>query len=196
MSSSQKDTKTRILEATWRLMEQSPGQETSMGAIAKAAGISRQAVYLHFASRTKLLIETLDYVDEVKGLDERLALLDRMAGGAERLDASVEIWGNYIPEIIGVAKTLLQTREGDEAMAAAWHAKMNCLREVCRGIIDTLLREGLLPSHWSPDQATEIFLMTISINNWEQLVQESGWSQAEYIDGMKKLLRSTLIERR
>lgn len=196
MSSNEKDTRERILEATWRLMEQNPGQAISMGAIAAAAGISRQAVYLHFASRTELLIETLDYVDRVKGLDARLAQLDLAAGGAELLDASVEIWGNYIPEIIGMARTLLKTREGDEAMAAAWQAKMGCLRDVCRGIVEILGREGLLASRWSPGEATEVFMVILSIGNWEQLIHESGWSQSRYIDCMKKLLRSTLLEPR
>ncbi len=194
MSSDPKDTRERILQATWELMEQNTGQEISMGAIAAATGISRQAVYLHFTSRTELLIETLDYVDRVKGLDARLAQLEQAAGGIELLDACVEIWGNYIPEIFSVAKTLMSSLEADEAMAAAWHAKMGCLRDACRQIVDTLDREGILSSRWSPDEATEIFFMNISFNNWEQLVQESGWSQTQYIDGMKKLLTSTLLK--
>ncbi len=194
MSSHEKDTRERILEATWQLMERNTGQELSMGAIARAVGISRQAVYLHFASRTELLIETLDYVDRVKGLDARLAQLDQAAGGVERLEACIEIWGNYIPEIIGVAKTLMNSLEADEAMATAWHAKMGCLRNVCREIVETLDRERLLSSRWSPDEATEIFMMTISIGNWEQLVREFGWSQNLYINGVKKLLTSTLIK--
>jgi AcrR family transcriptional regulator len=196
MSSNEKDTKTRILEATWQLMEQSPGQEVSMGAIAEVAGISRQAVYLHFTSRTELLIETLDYVDAVKGLDIRLARLEQMTDGVELLDACVEIWGNYIPEIIGVAKTLLKALETDEAMASAWRTKMGCLREALKGIFQTLHREGLLSARWSPEEAAEIFVMTISTHSWEQFVQEFGWSQAQYIDGMKELLRSTLIQHR
>jgi len=72
MSSKKTDTRTRILTATWHLMEQRRGQGVSMSDIAKAAGISRQALYLHFDSRTELMIATVHYVDEVKGLNERL----------------------------------------------------------------------------------------------------------------------------
>ncbi len=75
MSSKNTDTRTRILEVTWRLMEQHRGQGVRMSDIAKAAGISRQAVYLHFGSRTELMIATSNYVDEVKGLNERLKRL-------------------------------------------------------------------------------------------------------------------------
>ncbi len=194
MSSNTKDTKTRILEATWHLMEDSPGREISMNAIAKAAGISRQAVYLHFASRTELLIATLDYVDNVKGLDARMEQLCQMTDGLELLDACVETWGNYIPEIIGMAKTLLKAQETDLAMANAWHAKMSCLREMCKKIVETLNQEWQLSSRWTPEEAIEIFFMTISINNWMHLVEELGWSQAQYINGMKRLLRSTLVK--
>ncbi|MBA2782057.1 MAG: helix-turn-helix transcriptional regulator, partial [Rubrobacteraceae bacterium] len=38
-------TRTRILEATWRLMEERSGQGVRMRDVAEAAGVSRQAVY-------------------------------------------------------------------------------------------------------------------------------------------------------
>ncbi len=104
MSSDEIDTKTRILEATWQLLEQHHGQGVNMSDIARAAGISRQAVYLHFASRTDLMIATMNYVDEVKGLDERLNLFNSAKTGIELLEACVDVWGNYIPEIYGLAK--------------------------------------------------------------------------------------------
>jgi AcrR family transcriptional regulator len=124
MSSEEVDTRTRILEATWQLLEQHHGQGVKMSDIARVAGISRQAVYLHFASRTELMIATMNYVDEVKGLNERLKRLETMTSGIELLDACVEIWCRYIPEIYGLAKAMLLTRETDEAMAAAWNNSM------------------------------------------------------------------------
>jgi len=193
MSSEEIDTKTRILEATWQLLEQHRGQGVNMSDIAKAAGISRQAVYLHFASRTELMIATMNYVDEVKGLDERLNLFNSAKTGTELLDACVDVWGNYIPEIYGLAKAMLMTRDTDEAMAAAWNNSMNCLREVCQATIDTLRREGKLASGWSPQEATDMFMTMISINNWEQLTIESGWSTEQYVSSMKTLLKRTFI---
>ena len=72
MSGSEIDTKTRILQASYELMEQQQGLYVSMSYIAKAANVSRQAVYLHFASRAELMIATTRYVDDLKGLKERL----------------------------------------------------------------------------------------------------------------------------
>ncbi|MEO1505580.1 MAG: helix-turn-helix domain-containing protein, partial [Pseudomonadota bacterium] len=85
MSSAESDTRTRILQAAWRLLEEGAAG-VRMSDIAKAAGVSRQAVYLHFPTRAKLLIDTTRYVDEVKNIDDRLAA-SRAATGIDRLDA-------------------------------------------------------------------------------------------------------------
>jgi len=188
------DTRTRILTATWQLMEQHRGQGVHMRDIAKAAGISRQAVYLHFASRTELMIATVHYVDEVKGLDERLNQLKAATTGIELLEASVEVWGNYIPEIYGLAKALLSTRDTDEATAAAWNDSMSCLRDACQEIIETLDREEILAPVWSHNEAVEMLFTMLSVHNWEQLTIECGWSTPQYIDWMKTLLRRTFVD--
>ena len=91
------------------------GQEVRMSDIAKAAGVSRQAVYLHFNSRTELMVATTHYIDQVRGLEERLQRYRSATDGVEILDEFVEFWGNYIREIYGIAKALLAVRETDEA---------------------------------------------------------------------------------
>ena len=111
MSSLTIETRTRILEASVRLLEEHRGRSVRMADIAKAAGISRQAVYLHFASRAELLEATTLYLDEILGLEQRLARSRAADSGTERLDAYIEFWGNYIPEIYGVAKALLVAQE-------------------------------------------------------------------------------------
>lgn len=194
MSSNEIDTRTRILESAWHLLEERRGQGVSMGDIAKDVGISRQAVYLHFASRTELMIATMNYVDEVKGLYGRLEKLQSIPSGIELLEACIDIWGNYIPEIYGLAKAMLLTKDSDEAMAAAWNNSMGCLRDVCQQTIETLDREGSLASGWSTKEATDMFWTMISISNWEQLTGECGWSTKQYIDRMKSLLKSTFVE--
>ena len=194
MSSNEIDTRTRILEAAWQLLEKRRGQGVSMGGIAKEVGISRQALYLHFASRTELMIATMNYVDEVKGLYGRLEKLQSIPSGIELLEACIDIWGNYIPEIYGLAKAMLLTKDSDEAMAAAWNNSMGCLRDVCQQTIETLDREGSLASGWSTKEATDMFWTMISISNWEQLTGECGWSTKQYLDRMKSLLKSTFVE--
>ena len=65
MSSKNMQTRSKILQATLELLEAGEGGEIRMGDIAKRAGISRQALYLHFATRAELLVETTFYLDEL-----------------------------------------------------------------------------------------------------------------------------------
>lgn len=196
MSSEEIDTRTRILEATWRLLEERQGQGVSMSDIAQAAGISRQAVYLHFKSRTELMIATTQYVDEIKGLDERMQQLYAAANGTALLESCVEVWGAYIPEIYGIAKALLAIRETDEAAAAAWAGSMGCLRDVCREIIGALDREGRLAEQWSPAEAVDMLYALLSVQNWEQLTVESGWSTEQYVEWMKLVVGRVFVDGR
>ena len=193
MSSDDLDTRTRILETTWQLLEEHQGQGVKMSDIARAVGISRQAVYLHFASRTELMIATMNYVDEVKGLYERLNQLQSVKSGVGLLDKLIEIWGKYIPEIYGLAKAMLMTKDTDEAMGAAWNNSMGCLRDVCQQSINMLAQEDKLVAAWSIEEATDMFVTIVSISGWEQLVKECNWSNEQYINSIKTLLVRTFV---
>jgi len=194
MSSNKQKTREKILTAAWHLLEEHRGQNVHMRDIAGAAGISRQALYLHFASRTELMIATINYVDEVKGLYERLNKLNEVTTGIEVLETCVDVWGNYIPEIYGLAKAMLKTRDTDEATAAAWDGSMGCLRDVCKEIIEVLDNEGILAQEWTHNEATDVFFTILSVYNWEQLTIECGWTQSQYIGWIKMLLKNTLID--
>jgi AcrR family transcriptional regulator len=193
MSSKESETRKKILAETWRLMVEGRGHEVRMTDIAKAAGISRQAVYLHFSTRTELMIATTHYVDEVRGLGERLGRYEAATTGIEILEEYVEFWGNYIPEIYGIAKALIAVYDTDEAAAAAWDDRMKAVRSGCRNTIDALLRDGMLAPDWSRDRAIDYFWTMLSVNNWELLTKVCGWSGNEYIERMKMLLKQNLV---
>src|SRR5262245_3704568 len=59
------DTRERILAATWKLMEKSRDLQVRIADIAAAAGVSRQAVYLHFGNRANLLLAAVQYRDRI-----------------------------------------------------------------------------------------------------------------------------------
>jgi AcrR family transcriptional regulator len=194
MSSGDPETRKRILDKTWQLMEKRKGRGVLIGDIARAAGVSRQAVYLHFGSRAELLVATVRHVDEVKRLNERLQALNLAAGGPEVLDAYIEFWGNYIPEIYGLAKALLAVRETDEAASAAWDDRMQVLRQGWREVINCLKRDGKLAPHWKPEEAADAAWAMTSIAVWENLTRECGWSSTEYISRMQVILRQAFVK--
>ena len=191
--SKESETRTRILAATWRLMEERQGQGVRISDVAAAAGVSRQAVYLHFASRAELMVATARYGDKVRGLDERLRRYRAVTTGVERLEAFVEFWGNYIPEIYGIARALLAARETDEAVAAAWNDRMGVVYEACRNIIERLHRDGTLAPGWPCNEAADLLWTMLSIRNWESLTIERGWSTSRYVGLMQELTKRTFV---
>lgn len=193
MSSKISQTKKKILEVTSRLLLDGNGDGVRMADIALESGVSRQAVYLHFASRAELMIATVRYLDEVHGLDERLKRFREATKSVEILDAFIEFWGNYIPEIYGVAKALLAARETDEAAAAAWNDRMNSIRSGCRRAIEALESEGLLAPDWTKDEAVDLMWTILSIQNWERLTKECGWSVDEYVERMQKTVTKLFV---
>ena len=194
MSSEDIETRTRILNATMRMLEQQRGQGVRMGDIAKEAGISRQAVYLHFASRTELLVATTKYLDEVLDLDRRLIRSRAAKSGVERLALYIEFWGNYVPEIYGVAKALLLAQDTDEAAAAAWKDRMLAMRDGCRAAIEALHSDGNLAPEWTPKRATDALWTMLLVPTWENLTGECGWSTRQYVRWMTTVARRTFVD--
>lgn len=194
MSSNSIETRTRILEATVRVLEEHRGRGVRMGDIAKETGISRQAVYLHFASRAELLNATTKYLDEGLDLDRRLAPSRTAKCGVERLALYIEFWGNYVPKIYGVAKALLLAQDTDEAAAAAWQDRMLALRDGCRAAIKALHSDGKLAPGWTVKRATDVLWTMLLVPNWENLTSECGWSTRQYIRWMQTIAQRTFVK--
>ena len=194
MSSENIETRTRILQATVQMLEGGGGRGVRMGDIAAAAGISRQAVYLHFASRTELLVAATKYLDEVLGSDHRLAPSRAATSGVKRLELYIESWGRYIPQIYNVAKGLMLAQDTDEAAAAAWKDRMLAMRDGCRAAVEALHADGSLASEWTPRRATDALWTMLLVPNWENLTIECGWSTQQYIRWMKTLAKRTFVE--
>jgi len=194
MSSKSSDqTRTLILEATWRLLESETGSKTRMADIAKQAGVSRQAVYLHFPNRAELLIATTSYIDEVEDVAGKMAAISKAFGGEQRLHAFVQAWGNYIPKIYPVARTLIALKSSDEDAAAAWNDRMLGLENLCGSIIDDLHKEKILTTKLSRNEAKEIMWSLISVQYWELLTIEQGIKQKRYLAIVEKMLLNVLL---
>ena len=180
--------------SAWQLLVADESNGARMSDIARLAGISRQALYLHFPSRAELLIATTRYIDEVKDVDGRLQASRGATSGLERLAAFVEAWGNYIPEIHGVARALIALQPNDEAACAAWSDRMDAVREGCEAAVKALKRDGQLCPALSPRQATDLLWCQLSVENWEHLRLRCGWSQSRYLKIMQHTARQILAK--
>ncbi len=193
MSSKSPETRTRILESALTLLEAGAASGVRMSDIAKATGISRQALYLHFPNRADLLVATTRYLDDVKDVDVRLAASRSSGSGVERLSAFVTAWGNYIPEIYGVAKALMAMLDTDAAAKSAWNNRMQAMREGCEAAVAALAEDGVLLPQYSVEQGTDLLWVLLSVRNWEQMRFECGWSQAQYISMVGAVAHRMLV---
>ena len=191
MSSEQ--TKTRILETTWKVLE-TRIDKNRMSDIATAVGISRQALYLHYPTRAELLIATTKHIDKVKKVNQRLELSRAAGSGIERLHFFIKAWGGYIPEIHGIAVALRNMRENDKAAAEAWDERMQAVRHGCQAAVRAIEKDGKLKSDLSEQVATDILWTLLTVENWEKLVLDCTWSQSEYEIKMIELAEIALLE--
>lgn len=195
MSSNRINTKTRILDVTWRLLE-SGNTAIRMADIAKEAGVSRQAIYLHFPNRAELLVATTRHIDTVKNIDQRLARSRSASTGIERLQAFVEAWSGYIPEIHGISVALRAMRNTDKEAAAAWEDRMQAVRQGCEAAVRAISEDGYLKKELTEVTAVDLLWTLLSVENWERLVLECSWSQSEYEQTLKQISEATLLLRK
>jgi len=191
MSSEQ--TKTRILETTWKVLE-TRIDKNRMSDIATAVGISRQALYLHYPTRAELLIATTKHIDKVKKVNQRLELSRAAGSGIERLHFFIKAWGGYIPEIHGISVALRNMRENDKAAAEAWDERMQAVRHGCQAAVRAIEKDGKLKPDLSEQVATDILWTLLTVENWERLVLDCTWSQSEYEIKMIELAEIALLE--
>jgi AcrR family transcriptional regulator len=191
MSSEQ--TKTRILDITWKLLEKRI-EKNRMSDIAKAVGISRQALYLHYPTRAELLIATTKHIDTVKKVNQRLELSRTAGSGIERLHFFIKAWGGYIPEIHGISVALRNMRKNDKAAAEAWDDRMQAVRHGCQAAVVAIAKDGKLKFDLSEQIATDILWTLLTIENWEKLVINCGWLQSAYEEKMIELAEIAILE--
>lgn len=193
MSRENQTTRARILSATISLLESGSAPAVRMSDIAKASGISRQALYLHFPNRADLLVAAVRHLDETHQIDARLAPSRAAADGVERLREWVSVWADYIPQIYGVAKALLALQHSDAEARAAWQDRMAAVRHGCAAVITALENQGRLTDALSPDEATDLLATLLSVHGWEQLHQEANWSQQRYVEVMQQTAARILL---
>ncbi|RVU38842.1 TetR/AcrR family transcriptional regulator [Hwanghaeella grinnelliae] len=194
MSRDAAETREKILNSTLDLLEAGDPHRVRMSDIAKAAGVSRQAVYLHFPSRAELLIAATYLLDDRKGVEERLVASRSAGSGRNRLDAYVDCWAGYLPEIAGVARAFLAMVETDAEAASAWNQRMEDVREGCEAVVKALKADGDLAKGLTIKAATDLFWTLLSVRNWEQLTRDCGWSEKEYGKYIKAAARAVLVK--
>ena len=143
--------------------------------------------------RPELLSAVTRHVDEVKDIDSRLAASRAAPTGRARLDAFVQAWGDYIPEIQGMARALMAMRDTDAEARAAWDDRMAAVREGCAAAARALEQDGDLRADLDVTTATDLLTALLSVETWRQLREGCGWEQDAYVRCMQRLAAQALM---
>ncbi|MGP1358132.1 TetR/AcrR family transcriptional regulator [Roseicyclus sp.] len=193
MSRKSDDTRARILDATLDLLAAGAPERTRMADVAKAAGISRQALYLHYPNRADLLVAATKRLDARADIDASLAESRAAATGEARLDAFVRAWGGHVPVIYPVGRALMAMQATDAEARAAWEDRMAAVRHGCAAAVSALARDGALRPGLDERRATDLLAGILSVPLWEHLTRTCGWSQGDYLTEIRRLARAALM---
>lgn len=175
-------TRERILGNALDLIETTPDEVPSMSALARATGISRQALYLHFPERASLLLALVEYVDEREDLHAEVAKVQAAPDGAAQVRAWAEMQARRNPRIAAVARALDQTRHADDPAATAWRDRTANRLRAASGIVERLRSEGHVHRSWTNDEAATLAWELLSFRVWDDLVNEAGLAPKRYVE--------------
>lgn len=185
-------TRSRILQATWELIEKQ-GVNVKLSDVANKASVSRQAIYLHFGDRTGLLVALVKYLDKSLGLADLLSHVVNAPTGIEALERLVEAASVYALRIDPVARVLEAAQYDDEAVATAWRNRMRGRHADHRAVIQRIADEGRLADGWTVDTAADLFYTITMPGPWRELTRELSWTSGQYIKNVTSMLRRSLL---
>lgn len=195
MSSGDPMTRERILRAARELLDQTPGADVSMGQVAKRAGVSRQALYLHFADRASLFLAVSRAADSQARTAERQRRIDEAPTARAALREAIAVQALIKGQLRGVATTMDALRRTDPAADAAWKEREHARLHRCEQVAKRLLVEGELSPSFDAETAARLLWATTSQRVWEDLVVDQGWSTEQYRKHLTALLESALLRR-
>ena len=185
----------RILDAALALIARKGDANVTMAQIARAARMSRQAVYLHFSDRAALMIALARHLDERLGLPADIQHMMDAPTGVAMIEVSVSVQARRNPSVWAVARALEAVRRSDAAAERAWQDRLQARLEGCRAIVERLQAEGSLRRALDPSIAADLLWTFTSLRMWEDLVLVRGWSPAQYQQQITRLLVQMLTQK-
>lgn len=187
-------TRSAILAAARELLERDGYHAVGLGRVATEAGVSRQAIYLHFASKAKLLRALIDALNEeyVLPVFARSGIWD-MATGLEALDAWVAVVADTTPPILAVANAVDVARRSDPEAELIWQGPTGGRYQDCLRITRWLDRDGALAPEWRLEDAARFLWASTSMRVFEDLTTH-GWSRKRFLDHLRRSLRAALTD--
>ncbi len=193
MSSGRPDTRAAILTAARVQFEEQGYHGAALEAVAKRAGVSRQAIYLHFASKADLLTALHAHIFET----DVAPALDRhpiwtAATALDALDALIAVDAEVASKVWRIHEALVVARrlhpEVDETLRPREAERYEETVRLGRW----LKKEGALPPKMRIGTFADILGGLTSLGAFVNLVIERGWSIDRFVAWVRATMRAQL----
>lgn len=180
-SNGRSETRTQILEAARGMFEEHGYYGAGLGAVAKQAGVSRQAIYLHFPSKAELLTDLHLHIfaTDVVPVIERHPITDEMTG-LDALDATIAIDVEVASKVWRIHEALTTARRQHPEVEETLHPREEERYGELLVLGRRLKREGTLPRKIGAGLFADMLWGLGGIGTYRSLVIERGWSLDQY----------------
>lgn len=154
---------------------------TGLGAVAKKAGVSRQAIYLHFPSKVELLTDLHLHIfaTDVAPALERHPITDDMTA-LDALDARIAVDVEVISKVWRIHEALVVARRQHPEVGETLRPRDDDRYAELLDRGRRLKREGSLPQGIRIGTFADMLWGLINVGTYRSLVIERGWSLDRY----------------
>ena len=182
----------RILREAWAMIEAGRIGDLTMAAVGKAAGVSRQTVYVQFGTRAGLLVQMVRERDATNPRQEQLAAALEEPDPIEALIAVTRVLAAWWQDINPIAQALYGAALTDDAARAAWEDRMTHLNELAEQVVQRLDTAGVLAPGWDVAHASDWLANQLNPLGWV-LLTDAGWSQRTYEERITAVVGTVLV---
>jgi AcrR family transcriptional regulator len=192
-------TRADILDAAQRLFEAHGYAATTMEAIATEAGVALKTVYVAFETKAGLVRALWNHLLRAGRDDEPVADQDWYRAvlaepdPEEQLRAVARASREVKERIGGVLEVIRSAATTEPDVAELWHRIQTEFHANQRAIVDSLKKKKALRRGLSPERATDVLWTLNHPNTWQLLVDERGWTPAEWEAWFAETARAQLL---
>lgn len=185
------ETRAAILDAARVLFEADGYHSVGLETVARLAGVSRQAIYLHFSSKADLVAALHQRINE-QDVAPAMARVWSSRSARSGLDAFVAASAEAIPRILNIADALAPPRQ-DTDLTATWEPPLEGRYADCLRMGEWLARDGVLAAGVTARDAADVLWMMASMPSYALLVVQRGWTPQRWTRWVRTALHRDLL---
>jgi AcrR family transcriptional regulator len=187
------DTRTMLLRTALRLFEQRGLAAVTLAEIAATAGVSRQAIYLHFGNRAGLLTAIARHLDLTSSVVREIMATVREDHTKAGLEKFIRLWFEHGAVVFPFNRAIEVAAASDADAHAAWEDRVDAHRRTIRLMVDGLSESRQLAVRWTRQEAADWFYSRIHPDVWNQLVVDRKWPPKRLLERVTESLWRDLV---